>query len=490
MKQRVRRLILILPLLAVCFAGAGAWYVYRAPYFAAMRFDSASEGVITHFSKQVSPTRADYEGLVGYMLEGFLTYSTPHHARARYPGLPAGGASRAEQEMEGFSRIAPLLAVWLKSSDTDVLRLPNGRDIDVAAMLRGAVIAGTNPRDAEYWGEIKDRDQRIAEAADVALALWLAREDVWDELAAPQRQQIGDWLRQVNGKVIADNNWHLFVAQVNVALQALGAAYDAASIDLNLKRTLEFYRGDGWFNDGPEGPVDYYNAWGFYYHVGWIHRMNPALLGDVVRNGLPAFANDLLHLLGPQGMPVMGRSVCYRLAVSAPLTFASQIEPHAIPSAQARRALDVTWQFFLAHGAIEEGRITQGYCGDDAAVLDNYSGAASCQWSLRSLVVALDIPPDAPFWSEPAAPLPVEIADFDRRVAGGAYIAQGRVDTLDVTLVNPQPLPPERTRLQGYSFKDRVISAIRGGSRRPSNLDAKYGRATYGSREPFCGCAQ
>ena len=42
-----------------------------------------------------------------------------------------------------------------------------------------------------------------------------------------------------------------------------------------LHARCEFYLGDGWFTDGPDGPVDYYNAWGFYYHIGWIHRMNP-----------------------------------------------------------------------------------------------------------------------------------------------------------------------------------------------------------------------
>jgi hypothetical protein len=105
---------------------------------------------------------------------------------------------------------------------------------------------------------------------------------------------------QVNGKEVADNNWHLFVAQVNVALQALGAEFDANAIEKNLARTLQFYRGDGWFTDGPDGPVDYYNAWGFYYHIGWIHRMNARLLAETVDKSLPVFAGDLLHLLGPQ----------------------------------------------------------------------------------------------------------------------------------------------------------------------------------------------
>ena len=51
--------------------------------------------------------------------------------------------------------------------------------------------------------------------------------------------------------------------------------------------------------------------------------MNPGLLRETVNDALPLFAADLLHLLGPNGLPVMGRSVCYRMAVPAPLIFAS-----------------------------------------------------------------------------------------------------------------------------------------------------------------------
>ena len=108
------------------------------------------------------------------MAEGFLTYATPSHARAHYPGLPAGGARKAEQ-FEGFSRVAPLLGAWLEHSSRTTLTLPSGREVDVANILESGVLAGTDPRHADYWGDITDRDQRIAEAADVALALWLSR---------------------------------------------------------------------------------------------------------------------------------------------------------------------------------------------------------------------------------------------------------------------------------------------------------------------------
>jgi hypothetical protein len=483
----MRRIILIVLLAGALAAAGGAWYLYHAPFAAGARFPAKSEATITRFTSLPAPARTDYLTLVGYVVEGFLTYSVPSHARAKYPGLPAGGARQA-QEFEGFSRVAPLLGVWLEHSAQTTLRLPSGRETDVAQIVESGVLAGTDPKHADYWGDITDRDQRIAEAADVALALWLSRKTVWQRLDTRQRQQITTWLLQVNGKKIADNNWHLFVAQVNVALQALGAEYDAAAIDQHLARTLDFYRGDGWFTDGAAGPVDYYNAWGFYYHIGWIHRMNPALLGESVNDALPVFAADLLHLLGPNAMPVFGRSVCYRMAVSAPLIFASTLHPDALPPAQARRALDLTWDFFLERGALREGRVTQGYCGDDAAILDNYSGPASCLWSLRSLIAALDLAADDAFWTQPTAPLPVEKHDFQRTIASGKWLVRGESRTGDVTIVNPAPLPEARTQLEPFGIVDRVLSVVRGGPRRPHNEAAKYDRATYGSVQPFCGC--
>jgi hypothetical protein len=114
------------------------------------------------------------------------------------------------------------------------------------------------------------------------------------------------------------------------------------------------------------------------------------------------------------------------MAVPAPLIFASTFDPASIAPAQARRALDLTWDFFLEHGALREGRVTQGYCGDDPKILDNYSGPASCLWSLRSLIVALHLPPEADFWTQDAAPLPVEQGDFERRIAGGRWLGAWR----------------------------------------------------------------
>ena len=157
----MRRFILFAVLAGAIIAAGGLWYVYKAPYAAAARFPAASEAVVTRFTTLPKPARADYLALAGYVVEGFLTYATPTNARARYPGLHAGGKRQAE-EFEGFSRVAPLMAVWLENSKSTMLTLPSGRTADLAAVLEEGLLAGTDPRNPDYWGDIIDRDQRIA----------------------------------------------------------------------------------------------------------------------------------------------------------------------------------------------------------------------------------------------------------------------------------------------------------------------------------------
>lgn len=485
----LRKLLVFAAAVLVMLAAGSWWKMYRAPYSHESRFPQSAEKMLDSFTARAEPTRDDYLALAGYFIEGFATYATPRFALARYPGLPSN-ASTVEQNMEGFARIAPLLAVMLQNLPEGEMTLPSGRKFDPAQALRSGVLAGTDPQSDEYWGKLHDYDQRLVEAADVALALWIARAQTWEKFDAAQRQRVSEWLAQVNSSQVRDNNWHLFVVQVNLVLQALGAPYDEASLRRHLDRTRDFYRADGWFRDGVDGQVDFYNAWGFYYHLGWIGRIDRTRVPDLLGEGLPKFADDLRYLIGPRGLPVMGRSICYRLAISAPLVFADAAAASTLPPGQARRALDVTWQYFLLRGAARAGRITQGYCGDDPRLLDDYSGAGSCQWSLRSLIAALSLPADARFWKEPARPLPVETGDFDRPIAGGLMRIKGVQQNGALALYTQDPLPEYETALRPYSLSSRLKGALRGSVERPSNDEAKYRRATYINQPPFCDCLQ
>ena len=459
------------------------WWL--VPHSAA--FPRSSEAVITAFAAKTAPTRRDYGDLIGYFVDGFLTYASAEFATADYPGYSSWHGALPDR-IEGFSRMAPLMGAWLGAEPTTSLRLPSGRVIDLAALLSRALTAGTDPASPHYWGELRDFDQRIVEASDIALAVWLSRHRVWDRLPRPARDRIVAWLGRVNRVKAEDNNWQLFGATVNVVLKALGEPYDEGTLSRGLLRVQSFYRGDGWFTDGPDGPFDYYNAWGFHYQLSWLRLIDPSLEPDFIHGALAEFAPRLLHVITPYGFPIMGRSVCYRVGVSAPVILAARVAPDTVRPRLARRALDATWTFFLSHGAVREGRITQGYCGDDPRILDRYSGPASCLWSLRSLVAAYQFPADSDFWAGSPEPLPIETGDFDLIWRTPGFRVTGTQATANVRLTRLAPPPRTEPVLEPYTLLARAQDLLQGGIRRPGNFEVRYRRAYYDTRPPFCGC--
>lgn len=440
--------------------------------------------LLSDFVAEGDPSAAAYERLFEYFLEGYLARRSPLGATARYPGMFSYNGA-AMDRLEGFSRVAPLLAAWLHGKRPPTVELRSGRSIDLVDCLRTAILAGTDPSSAEYWGEIRHWKQSIVEAADIALVIWLTRDLLWNDLDAAARRRVGSWLAGVNGKGIPDNNWHLFVAQVDAVLQALGEPVDTQELRRHYQRARGFYCGGGWFKDGdkPGTPgFDYYNAWGFHYQLQWLTRIDPELDPGFIDKALAEFVADYKYFFGPQGFPIMGRSACYRMAAPVPLVFAQATHPDLVTPGEARRALDATWQFFIRRGALADGNVTQGYYGADARLLENYSGPASCLWALRSLIAAFAFPSDSPFWLAAPEALPVELGDFELRITEPGWVLVGNQRESSITIktdyAGDAPLESQRV-------VSRLIELITRKPRRPRNEAAKYRRAHFGSVNPL-----
>jgi len=454
-------------------------------------FPRRAENVLYAFLDGEQPSSTAYDALAGYFVKGFMTYRSPDGAYARYPGWPMGEGGPEDQHqdrLEGFSRIAPLLASWLHGGRPQLMSLPSGGTVDAADLLRTGFLAGTDPESGAYWGAIGDHDSRIVEAHDIALALWLSRRWTWDQFSDAEREQVSAWLQGASGRRTVDNNWHLFIVLTDLVLQNLGVPTDRLEIERRYSRFKSFYAGDGWFRDGPGGPIDYYNAWGIHYSLFWIGQLDPTLDPGFLNDTLTAFAKSLKHLIGPHAFPIMGRSVCYRMAVPAPVIMAHIADLPTVTAGEARRALDLTWRHFIRNGAVQRGTVTQGYCGADPRWLDGYSGPASCLWSLRSLVAAFYLPSESAFWNSEGHPLPVEKGDFnltltaiDRRIVGEAATGEVRLEMLSTT-------PAATPKVESYSLFRRVTDALLCRSRRPSNTGPKYDLPEYSSRSPFCDC--
>ena len=392
-------------------------------------------------------------------------------------------------ELEGFARVMPLFGAWCASGRDPVLILPDGDPLSLPDEFRRGLLAGTDPAAPGYWGRMLGKSpQQIVEAADIALALWFYRETVWVQLSPPERERVAQWLAQMVDCPGLDKNWHLFYVLTDRVLERLGCGQRIHDARRRFERVKDFYLGDGWFTDGPSGPVDYYNAWGFHYPLYWIDRIDSGWDPDFIGACSRAFLSGYRYLLGPEGFPILGRSVPYRIAAPGPLVQWQARHADLVSSGVARRALDAVWSYFIRHGAVRRGMVTQGYHGPDARLVDRYSGPASSFWSLRSLVAAFSFPPAAPLWTASPEPLPVEVSDYDVLLDGAGWRVRGERATRRITIEVLRNAPGAAPALTPVRPLEYVRSIAHGRPFRPANDEAKYGRRFYRSHEPL-GCS-
>lgn len=430
--------------------------------------------------------QCDY--LVRYVAEAFNHYAVWDYTHAYYPGRPSQQNARTDA-LEGVSRVLPTLAVWLRSQPQDKVCITSlqGEALNIVAILKQAFLAGTDPAHHGYWGTLHDYDQRICESADLALALWLSRELVWNSLTPAQQQQIVRWFSQVYTLQTVDNNWHLFPLTVQFVMRALNGTGDVN--DEKYQRIKEFHVGNGWFRDGANGNYDYYNAWGFHYSLYWIDQIDPTYDRQFIRHCMAEFVSTYRHFITPQGIPFFGRSACYRLAVSAPLLAVASHSREPLLTGEAKRAFEVTLRYFIGNGAMRFGAPTQGIFADDERLVDNYSGPASSFWSLRALNIALYCAHDCGLWECESRKLPVEHQDFSFNIDAIGLFVMGTFETKEVVVTFRSDYTRQQTpltrRLFPPSWSERVKETLIGRAERPKNNLLRKGVTSYSSKMTY-----
>jgi len=441
--------------------------------------------LVQTFAKEESEVSKRYHFLFTYLLTGFLSYRSRYPSLIRYPGAPSRNGKHLDQ-MEGFTRMLPLLCSWIASGREKVIETLTGEKVELEEIVRSGLISGTDTNSPGYWGSITHRDQRICEAADVALSIWLVRDHLWLDLSPKQREKIMNWLLSVNGKKVWDSNWHLFPVIINVVANALGYRNDKMGMKLHYERCKSFYRGEGWFSDGPSDVIDYYNVWGFHYILFWLDKIDPHFDPEFIRGSLSQFLKSYIYFLSPEGFPILGRSICYRMAASVPLIAGHIQDPTMVDAGLAQRALDSLWGDFISKGAVAQGNVTQGYYKKDYRFLDNYSGPGSCLWALRSLVLSFFCPEGSPLWAATPNPLPIEMADYCITIPSIGWTVMGLKKTQEI-IIETGRLFGSHGGIKNYTVFHKIAEFLFRRPFRPENHLVKYQLARYSSKEPFCG---
>ena len=417
-------------------------------------------------------TRAHWESILARMTYGYarIAERSGSPARVMYPddrrGLPD-----SVDAIESFARISSAWGAWLRNPTNSAVLRFQGHEIDLEALLRQALLDGTDPSNPyTYWGDIGHMDQRIVESADIAVALWMSRERVFHKMTPAEQEQIMTWLAQVDGKGTYTDNWILFTAMVQVVRLHLGFPSPEDDLDFRLMQIDEFYRGDGWYVDGPTDEFELYNAWMFGWHYllwTWIDgERHPHRCQKVLARGR-SFIEGFLHFFGTNGSyPAWGRSIVYRFAALAPFAIGHFLNIAPDNPGLLRRVSTGCIRYFYDHGLFdpEAHYLRQGYHGDFPPAGEAYISPGSPYWCCHGLF-ALTFDNDDPFWTAIESPLPVERSDFELILPAPGYVVSGRRDTGQVLLLN--------------SRSGQEHDAPR------HNYTSKYGKLVYSTHLPF-----
>ena len=314
--------------------------------------------------------------------------------------------------LEAFGRTVCGIAPWLELGPDDT---PEGRlraryiDLTVKA-FRQAV----DPDSPDRLVFDDRHTQPLVDAAFLAEGVLRAPTQIWGRLDKRTRRNLVEAWKTSRSIRPYESNWLLFASIIEAALLEFTGEYRPDRLyDGVIRFRYRWYKGDGWYGDGEDFHLDYYNSL-------VIHPMLTEVLRVLDRHGLPEadflpqqerrhgrFAAGLERMISPEGAyPVIGRSIAYRFGAFHALSDAAllHILPAEIDPAQVRCALDrVIRRQASAPGTFDgNGWLRIGFAGSQPRMGEEYINTGSI-YLCMAVFLPLGLPESDPFWSRPDA---------------------------------------------------------------------------------------
>lgn len=390
---------------------------YADYYFveALMRYKNLLEGkpvvdVKTAFSE--NPDRAVWLSALDRVARPLLTNMAKGELRKNMPVESNADDMQKRREvthLEALGRLITGIAPWLElGPDNTPEGKLRGMYIDLAVK---AISNGVNPDSPDYLN-FKNGRQPLVDAAFLAHGLLRARTQLWNKLDKVTQQRVIKELKSSRVIVPSETNWLFFTAMVEAALKEFDGAWDFNRVKYAYDRFNQWYKGDGWYGDGADFHLDYYNSLVIHpmmYEVSSIvkkYNQEVAIPFDVDRERYSRYAEQLERFISPEGSyPIFGRSLAYRFGVFHALSDVSyrKFLPESVKPAQVRCALTsvINRQINIPGTFNPEGWLRVGFAGYQPSIGESYISTGSL-YLCSAVFVALGLPETDAFWINPA----------------------------------------------------------------------------------------
>ncbi|HCJ72982.1 MAG TPA: hypothetical protein DHW67_15760, partial [Agrobacterium sp.] len=260
---------------------------------------------------------------------------------------------------------------------------------------------GTDPSHPEYWGDVRQKDQRLVELAAIGFALRLAPQHLWEPLSDTQKDNVRRYLLTARERGYADNNWKFFRIMVDMALDHLGIEFDRSLTETFQKELDDFYISDGWYRDGNYRRIDHYIAFAMHFYGLIYAKLSKPddAYAERYRQRARLFAGDFASWFDEHGGTLaFGRSMTYRFACGgfwAGLAFADE---EALPWGEIKGLYLQHLRWWAKKPiADRDGVLSIGYAYPQLTMSESYNSAGSPYWAFKTFL-PLALPESHPFW--------------------------------------------------------------------------------------------
>ncbi|WP_160114210.1 DUF2264 domain-containing protein [Aquimarina sp. AU119] len=357
-------------------------------------------------SPKTGMTREHWLDMAQYILEGAFSYVNDIDDPLKFPKLgdvsyPRGDWQIPVEKLEGLCRTLFVAAPLLKENPDLTIN-----NIKIADYYRHNIL---NLIDENHPSFIKDKEkdwpgQTLVEFGALAISFFTIPEVVWEPLTQEQKDILARKMISYGDGATVPSNWKFFNIFVLSFFKSQGYDVNEKLLVDYLNKSLNHYRGDGWYNDNPA--YDYYSMWAFQmYAAYWSEVFGNKYYPEIAKKFKTNFLDikdSYPYMFSKDGKMIMwGRSISYRIASISPFPFLGFYpeETKGINWGWMRRISSGVLSQFLQHPKfLKDGVPTLGFYGEFDPATQYYSCRGSVYWMGKAFLSLL-LPKDNEFWN-------------------------------------------------------------------------------------------
>lgn len=355
-------------------------------------------------SPHTGMTKQHWKDAALYLLDGAFSYINtlddamkfPKQSGKTYPNL---ASEIPTEKLEGLCRTLFVAAPLLKENPALVVN-----NINVSEYYRHQIVKLIDLESDSYIipraidGNIS---QNLVEFGALAVSLLVIPNVLWEPLTKAQKDALANTMLSYADGPTVPSNWKFFNIFVMSFFKQQGYAVNEPLLEEYLQKSLDHYRGNGWYNDNPA--YDYYSMWAFQmYGMVWSEFFGKEYYPKYASKFQENFKNvksNYPFMFGKDGKMIMwGRSISYRIGAIVPFPLMGFEDDSNTNFGWMRRISSSVIKQFLQHPDFLKDNIpTLGFYGEFEPAVQNYSCRGSVFWMGKAFLGLL-VPDENPFW--------------------------------------------------------------------------------------------